>query len=57
MIDGDGAAPGQEAARRLEVRRRDEIRPGLTGVELARVAAEFGFEFADDHRGEGLVRH
>ncbi|MFJ8963949.1 hypothetical protein ACIRG5_31625 [Lentzea sp. NPDC102401] len=27
-----------------------EIAPGLTDAEFARIEAEHGFEFADDHR-------
>ncbi len=41
---------GTEAARRLVALGDVEIAPGLTDAELARVEADFGFEFADDHR-------
>lgn len=45
-------ALGVEAARRLALSdgRACTIEPGLTDAEFARVEAEFGFEFADDHR-------
>jgi CheY-like chemotaxis protein len=50
VVDGDGAALGVEAARRLAGLGRVEIKPGLTETELARVETQFGFVFADDHR-------
>ena len=50
MADHDGARLGAEAARRLAALGVAEIAPGLTDAECARVEAEFGFEFADDHR-------
>lgn len=46
----DGASLGVEAARRLAALGRADIGPGLTDGEFAVVEAEFGFEFADDHR-------
>lgn len=53
MTTDAGARLGEEAARRLaRLGRlgRVEILPGLTDAEFARVEAEFGFTFADDHR-------
>jgi len=48
--EGDGERLGREAARRLAETGRCDIGPGLTGAEIARVEAAYGFEFADDHR-------
>jgi hypothetical protein len=42
---------GAKAARRLARHRLVEIAPGLTEAEFARLEQQFGFEFADDHRG------
>lgn len=52
MTNQTGAALGAEAARRLAAVGPGERRltPGLTAAEFAAVEAEFGFEFADDHR-------
>lgn len=47
MPDGIGA----EASRRLAALGSVPMTPGLTADELARIEGEFGFEFADDHRG------
>jgi hypothetical protein len=45
-----GARLGVAAARRLARLCADEIAPGLTDAEIARVERDYGFEFADDHR-------
>lgn len=50
MVGSNGTRLGAKAARWLARLGRIEIRPGLTGLELAGVEARFGFEFADDHR-------
>ncbi|MFF2197561.1 hypothetical protein [Streptomyces sp. NPDC058157] len=46
----EGARLGAEAARLLPRRGSIEVLPGLSDAEFARVEAEFGFEFSDDHR-------
>ncbi|GAA5008870.1 hypothetical protein [Actinopolymorpha pittospori] len=46
----DGARLGAEAARRLAQLGCYELAPGLTDAEFARIEAQYGFEFADDHR-------
>ncbi|WP_030299379.1 SMI1/KNR4 family protein [Streptomyces katrae] len=50
MITNEGSQLGAEAARRLSQLGRVEVLPGLSDAEFARVEAEFGFEFSDDHR-------
>lgn len=52
MAISAGAEPGIRAAARLARLdgRKCRIEPGLTDAEFARVEADFGFEFADDHR-------
>lgn len=50
MISSDGALLGARAAQRLKDLGHIQIGPGLTNTELDRVEAEFGIEFADDHR-------
>lgn len=50
MTSADGARLGAAAARRLARLRADEIAPGLTDAEIARVEHDYGLEFADDHR-------
>ena len=50
MTASAGASLGEEAGRRL-VRRRRDIQPGLTVAEFDRMERQYGFEFADDHRG------
>lgn len=42
---------GAEAARRLAGTGRYEFEAGLSDAEFARIEDEYGFEFADDHRG------
>lgn len=57
MIDKNAAELGREAARRLAELGACEIEPGLTDAEFDRIEAEYGIEFADDHRAflaEGL---
>lgn len=49
VINGDGADLGARAARRLRELGRF-VTPGLSDAEVDRVEAEFGIEFADDHR-------
>jgi hypothetical protein len=46
----DGVWIGKRAARRLAEFGRFTIMPGLSDEEFQRIEAEFGFEFADDHR-------
>ncbi|MFJ4985105.1 hypothetical protein ACIP9H_15025 [Streptomyces sp. NPDC088732] len=41
---------GVEAARRLKQADCCEIEPGLSDNEFERIEAEYGFQFADDHR-------
>lgn len=52
MVTSAAEALGAAAAARLArfEGRECRIAPGLTVAEFARVEAEFGFEFADDHR-------
>src|SRR5437868_9823566 len=50
MLNADAVLLGQEAAHLLALSRACEIRPGLTDLEFDRIEAEYGFEFADDHR-------
>lgn len=50
VIMSEGAQLGAEAPRRLSRLGRVEVLPGLSDAEFARVEAEFGFEFSDDHR-------
>ena len=52
MVISAGEAIGVDAAGRLARldRRVCKIEPGLTDAEFDQVEAEFGFEFADDHR-------
>lgn len=54
MVDGvlhpDAVRLGREAARRLALSGACEVRHGLTGREFAWIEAEYGIEFADDHR-------
>ncbi|MDX3656690.1 hypothetical protein PV646_05165 [Streptomyces sp. ID05-26A] len=50
MTTGGGLSLGAAAARRLAELDCCDIAPGLTDAELARIEAEHGFEFADDHR-------
>ncbi|RDI33187.1 hypothetical protein [Lentzea flaviverrucosa] len=45
-----GVDLGSTAARRLAELECCEIAPGLTDAEFARIEAEHGVEFADDHR-------
>ena len=45
-----GVQLGAEAAARLAARGSVEFERGLSDGEFARVEADFGFEFADDHR-------
>jgi hypothetical protein len=46
----DAQKLGTEAMARLRGRDVCAIGPGLTDAEFARIEAEYGFEFADDHR-------
>lgn len=46
----DGVWIGKRAARRLAEFGRFTILPGLSDAEFERIEAEFGIEFADDHR-------
>ncbi|MFF4592934.1 hypothetical protein [Amycolatopsis sp. NPDC001319] len=46
----DDVNPGVAAARRLAELGCCTIAPSLTDAEFARIEAEHGFEFADDHR-------
>ncbi|GAA3204365.1 hypothetical protein GCM10010486_88250 [Nonomuraea roseoviolacea subsp. carminata] len=48
--DQSASRLGREAARRLALSGVCELRPGLTDREFARIEAEYGIEFADDHR-------
>lgn len=48
-MDG-GVSLGIAAARRLAEPGCREIAPGSTDAEFARIEAEWGLEFADDHR-------
>lgn len=48
---GDGRRLGHEAMQRLRYRSVCAIDPGLTDDEFDLVEREFGFQFADDHRG------
>ena len=52
MVTSTGAALGAEAADRLARVGSGacRIEPGLTDAEFARIEAELGFQFADDHR-------
>lgn len=52
MVISAGEALGVRAARQLaQLEGRDcRIEPGLTDAEFDRCEAQFGFEFADDHR-------
>jgi hypothetical protein len=50
MVDDIGAQLGAEAAGQLAALGAVETAPGLTPAECASLEAEFGFEFADDHR-------
>ncbi|MFE2527237.1 hypothetical protein ACFXEL_23645 [Streptomyces sp. NPDC059382] len=49
-MTSEGARLGAQAAHRLSQLGSVEILPGLSDAEFARVEAEFGFEFSDDHR-------
>jgi hypothetical protein len=51
VIDEQGIRLGVEAMRRLVRLAYCEIAPGLSEEEFARIEQEYGFEFADDHRG------
>jgi hypothetical protein len=51
VISSEGARLGADAARRLAETGLYEFEPGLTDTEFARIEREYGFEFADDHRG------
>jgi len=44
------AKMGRQAARRLRALDVCDIAPGLSDAEFDAIEAEFGFEFADDHR-------
>ncbi|MBW8484894.1 hypothetical protein [Actinomadura parmotrematis] len=50
MIDSAGERLGASAARELRKIGRYAFGPGLTDAEFTRIEAEFGIEFADDHR-------
>ncbi|MEV1169098.1 hypothetical protein [Nonomuraea sp. NPDC049784] len=50
MLHQDAVRLGREAARRLALFGACEIRPGLTDREFTWIEAEYGIEFADDHR-------
>ncbi len=49
--DDAGRRLGREALRRLAATGRVVVEPGLTDAEFERIEREYGFEFADDHRG------
>jgi hypothetical protein len=55
-VSGDGVPHpeavrlGREAARLLALSGECEVRPGLTDREFTWIEAEYGIEFADDHR-------
>ncbi len=51
VISGEGFRLGVAAARRLAALGCCEIAEGLSDAEFDRIEREFGFEFADDHRG------
>jgi hypothetical protein len=50
VINSEGARLGEEAARRLARTGQQQIGPGLTDAEFARIERDYEFEFADDHR-------
>ncbi|WP_061291313.1 SMI1/KNR4 family protein [Herbidospora cretacea] len=50
MLRPDAVRLGREAAHRLALLGRCEIRPGLTDAEFDQIETTFGFTFADDHR-------
>ncbi|MDX3109987.1 hypothetical protein [Nonomuraea angiospora] len=50
MLHPDAVRLGREAHRRLASSGACEITPGLTDREFAWIEAEYGVEFADDHR-------
>lgn len=50
MTDADAASLGARAAARVTEAAAVTVEPGLSDDEFARVEAEFGFAFADDHR-------
>jgi hypothetical protein len=51
VISDEGFQLGVAAAQRLAARACCEIDQGLSDAEFDRIEREYGFEFADDHRG------